>query len=160
MSAPLGTDDYREGALTRLEDARTLYEKRRWAGAIYLAGRAVEGILRSLLWLRSAEQTIGHDLRDLLKRTRSLGLLSDDEGSFQDDINEVAVVWYNNLRFVGDDRFLRDLRSVGRDKRLNDRRIKGDPLKANSWRMLEVCEAIVNRGDVVWKRYRTDSKGS
>ena len=160
MGMPLGSDDYREGALARLEDARRLKDKERWVAAIYLAGRAVEAILRSLLWLRSKEQGVGHDLRDCLKRARSLGLLRKDETQLQDHINDVAVIWHNNLRFVGSNRLLRDLRATGRDKRIGSRRVKGDALKANAGHMIEICESIVARGDQVWTRYRANLKGS
>lgn len=119
-----------------------------------MAGRAVESILRSLLWSSSREQQVGHDLRDLLKRARSLGLMAEDETQLQDQVNDVAIVWYNNLRFVGSNRFLRDLGATGRDKRIGKRSVKGDPLKANAKHMVETCESIVARGDVVWKRYK------
>ena len=76
MGLRLGSEDYRYGALGRLEDARTLYGQERWAGAIYLAGRAVEGLLRSLLWRATREQEIGHDLRQLLTKARSLSVVT------------------------------------------------------------------------------------
>jgi len=156
MVSPLGTDDYHEGALIRLGDARRLSDQERWVGAIYLAGRAVECILRSLWWLKTGQPKIGHDLRDLLRRARSLGMLGADDAKLHDYINEVAVVWYNNLRFVGDSRFLRDLKAVGRDKRAGGQKVKGDALKANARWMVGVCEAIVSRGDLVWKHCRTE----
>ena len=160
MSSPLGSDDYREGALARLEEARRLRDQQQWVGAVYLAGRAVEAILRSLLWLRGRQQEIGHDLRDLLKRTRSLGILSSDDTELGGYVNDIAVIWYNNLRFVGDNRFLRDLRAAGRHKHIYGRRIKGDVLKANARHVVEMCEAIVTRGDRVWVHYKRSSSRS
>lgn len=160
MRMPLGSDDYREGALERLEDAIILRDQQRWVAAIYLAGRAVEAILRSLLWLKSRQQGVGHDLRDCLKRARSLGLLREDEIQLQDHINDVAVIWYNNLRFVGSNRLLRDIKATGRDKRIGSRRVKGVALQANAKHMVAICESIIARGDQVWTRYRANLKNS
>lgn len=157
MGLSLGSDDYREGALERLQDAVCLGEQERWTGAVYLAGRAAEAMLRSLLWLKRREQEIGHDLRDVLKRAQSLGLLGEDESQLQNDINEVAVIWQNNLRFVGSKCFGRHLRAISKDKRVAGRRVKGDPLKPNAKHMIEICESIVARGDVVWHRYKKRS---
>lgn len=160
MSSPLGSDDYREGALARLEDARRLRDQERWVGAIYMAGRAVETLLRSLLWLNRREQEVSHDLRRLLRRAQSLGLLGEDETRLRVHINEVAILWQNNLRFMGDNRFARVLKETRRDKRVGGRPVLGDALKANANYLLELCEEIVDRGEVVWKRYRRRSKES
>lgn len=151
----LTTEDYREGALARLEDARSLCAQKRWTGAIYLAGRAVEGLLRSLLWSRTREQEIGHDLRQLVTKARSLSVVNaQDETRILDSLNEIAVIWHNDLRFVGDDWLLRRLKPLGRLSRIGDMRVKGDPLKANATCALEACEAIMARGDLVWNRLK------
>jgi hypothetical protein len=46
---PFGQKHYREGALERLDEASLLLRAQQFAGAIYLAGRAVEGMLRALI---------------------------------------------------------------------------------------------------------------
>lgn len=146
-----GSEDYRLGALARWDDAQRLREKRRWVASIYLAGRAVECILRSVLWNAGRTQEIGHDLKDLLKRARSAGshprqaVLRDDP--FQDAVNEVAIVWRNDLRFTGDERFRRLLASIGRSTHIGKRRIQEDPIKANAISILEACESIISRGE-------------
>lgn len=111
-----GADDYREGAFCRLDDARHLCAERRWVGGAYLAGRAAEAMFRSLLWLRGRQQEVGHDLRELLRRTRSLGMLTDrDETALHTAVMEVAVVWHNNLRFSGEQSFLRRLKRLKKE---------------------------------------------
>ena len=78
----IGEADYRNGAHERLEEAFALLRQQRFGGSIYLAGRAVEAMLRAVIWKndpgyatgRKALET-GHDLRDLLKLVRNLGVL-------------------------------------------------------------------------------------
>lgn len=153
MGLGLGSADYRYGALDRLEDARILYEGDRWVGAIYVAGRAVEGLLRSLLWRATRKQEIGHDLRQLLIKARSLNVVtSDDQTRILDSLNEIAVIWHNDLRFVGDGCLLRRLKNLGRLSKIGDMRVKGDPLKANAYSVLQACERVMTRGDLVWTR--------
>lgn len=150
MGFELGPDDYRQGALSRLEDAQALEERRRWVGAVYLAGRAVESILRGLLAAKSKEQQIGHDLRFLVKRVRRAGMLSaSEEAILSDSLNEVAVVWHNNLRFAGTQKFLRRLKLAKRD-----RGIKGDAVEYNARRVIQASEMIVARGDLAWRRWK------
>jgi hypothetical protein len=160
VSHPLGPDDYRDGALARLQDSVRLRESDQWVGAIYLGGRAVECILRALLGIKSRRHEHGHDLRGMLREARSLGIVrAEEDARMQDGINELAAVWHNNLRFVGEARFLRDLRRLNRDKRINGRPVKGDPLKANAVSLLEICESAVARGVLVWNRCRPKSSG-
>ena len=78
----LGGKDYRDGALERLTEARRLVDAGAYAGGVYLAGRGVEGILRSVLWHKDSDITAGrksletgHDLKELLLLVQNLGLL-------------------------------------------------------------------------------------
>lgn len=145
--------DYRDGARLRLHEAQRLYDSRHWGGATYLGGRAVEGMLRSLLWLRSRQQEVGHDLRQLLRRAESLGLLeAADRARIADQVNELAIVWHNSLRFASDAAFDRWLKALGRHVVVNGRRVFGPPAKANAKSALEASELIVSRGELIWRR--------
>src|SRR3954467_13258207 len=108
-SALFGGSDYQRGALERLHEAHTLLYANQLAGTIYLAGRAVEGMLRAVIWQRDEgiqqgrkSLETGHDLRELLLLIRRLGLLrpdgSDDE--FENDVQRVGRLWFTNLRFA------------------------------------------------------------
>ena len=55
----LDGEDYRKGALERLNDAWTLYRAGQFAGAVSDAGRAVEGMLRAVIWKRDADVATG-----------------------------------------------------------------------------------------------------
>jgi len=105
----LGGADYRNGAAERLEDARVLLDEGQLAGGVYMAGRAVEGMLRAVIWRREPEiqqrkkaLETGHDPRDLLALVENLGLLtagrSDD--AFKLRVARVSQRWFNNMRFV------------------------------------------------------------
>ena len=142
--------------MTRLKDAQELYDRQRWVGATYLAGRAVEAMLRALLWRAQRQQEVGHGLPLLLSKIGSLGLLKGREDDvLTGKVNEVAVVWNNDLRFVGDERFGKHLRRVRRDRRLGRTPVLGDPAKANAKSTVENCEQIIIRGEMVWQRSGT-----
>lgn len=144
----LGTEYYREGAMLRLREARILYDKREWVGCVYLAGRAAESILRSLLWARTRQQEMGHDLRHMLKRVRLIISFKENEADELDDaVNELAIIWRNDLRFTGHSRFRGMLKANGRLSRIHGMKVKGDPLKANAKPVLEAAERIVARGE-------------
>ncbi len=70
----IGEADYRAGARERLEEAYILLINEKFGGCVYLAGRAVEGILRGVIWKSDPDYATGrksletgHDLRELLK---------------------------------------------------------------------------------------------
>jgi hypothetical protein len=155
LGLQFGASDYYEGSKTRLVDAQRLRDARQWSGACYLGGRAAEAMLRGLHWLESQDLPTGHDLLALLKRVRALGLFATDadaDSTFQDALNEVAVVWCNDLRFASDDVFARRLRALKRHVRLGNRKVKGDYLKENARVFVQACETLVNRGAVLWQR--------
>ncbi len=144
----LGTESYREGALLRLREAWVLYYQEEWVGCIYLAGRAAESILRSLIWARTRKREVGHDLRDLLKRVRMIVTFGEtNEARLDDAVNELAIVWRNDLRYTGQSRFRRMLDASRRLRRIRGVPVKGDPLKANAKSVLEAAEGIVARGE-------------
>ncbi len=108
-SEPFGEAAYRQGAIERLLESFDLLRARRFAGSIYLAGRAVEAILRAAAWKADAEfgqrkKTLetGHDLRELLGLVRSLGVLraTGIQDTLGANVQHVARLWFNNMRFA------------------------------------------------------------
>jgi len=104
-----GEADYRRGGIERLDDALILLDERRFAGSIYLAGRAVESMLRALIWkfdpdVRTGRKSLatGHDLRELLASVRDLGVLREQErtNELAASVERVARLWFNNMRFA------------------------------------------------------------
>lgn len=152
----LGPEDYREGATQRIGDAHSLLENQRWAGAVYLAGRGAQAMLRSLLVRKTGKLEVGHDLHDHLKQIRRLGILKagEDDHELHDAVNELAILWRNDLRFTGAGRFRQLLSRVGRTKQIGSRRIKGDPEKPNAVAVVQAAETVVSRGELVWRRLK------
>jgi len=109
-SHTLDGQDYRAGALERLDDAGRLLRQQRFADAIYLAGRAVEGMLRAVVFLNDADVRAGrksletgHQLPELLQSVADLGLLRSDgdlDQALRDSVQAVGRRWFNNLRFA------------------------------------------------------------
>jgi hypothetical protein len=106
---PMGEADYRKGARDRIGEAYLLLREERFGGSVYLAGRGAEAALRAVLWMADLEiqqgkksLDTGHDLRQLPTNVRNLGLLR--AGGRDDplitDVQHVARLWYNNMRFA------------------------------------------------------------
>lgn len=95
--------------MERLEDAFALLQEERFGGCVYLGGRAVEGMLRAVIWKSDPEYATGrkslvtgHDLHDLLQLIRSLGVLRHAKlpERITHDVRTIARTWRNNMRFV------------------------------------------------------------
>jgi len=104
----LGARDYRAGALDRLRESQILLRAGGFGGSVYLAGRAVEGMLRAVIWhsdptIRRGMHSLdtGHDLRLLLAKVRDLGLLRVGPATarFEPRVQRIARLWMNDMRF-------------------------------------------------------------
>jgi HEPN domain-containing protein len=94
----IGENDYRDGARERLVGARKLLQSGQLAEAVYLSGRAVEGMFRALIWksepdYRSGRKPlgVGHNPRDLLALIGSLGLLSGRDDAMWFEVQLVSI---------------------------------------------------------------------
>lgn len=94
-----GESDYRLGAWDRLAESYLLLRAGRYAGSVYLGGRAVEGMLRAVVWrhdhaIQSGRKTlmVGHNLYDLLKEVSRLGLLGGGESDamFRTEVQRIS----------------------------------------------------------------------
>ena len=103
-------EDYRKGALERLDDASILLRAEQLAGSASSAGRAVEGMLRAVIWkrdrdVRAGKKSLetGHNLRELLTHVANLGLLRSPDplhDELQEMVVRIAQLWFNNMRFA------------------------------------------------------------
>src|SRR5256885_6324777 len=108
-------EQYYQVSLERMQQARRIYEDgAAFALAMYCGGLAVESLLRAFRWTEDTSFEGRHDLSDLLKASRLLRI--DDEymrrkGASEEAIqrsgvalrgamNEVIILWHNNLRFA------------------------------------------------------------
>lgn len=106
-------------------------------------------MLRCLI-VRQRGLELGHDLREHLKQARDLGMFQrSEDDAVADAVNELAVIWRNDLRFTGSARFAKQLHRTGRNRRIRGKRVVGDPEKANAHSVLNAAEIVVSRGERV-----------
>jgi HEPN domain-containing protein len=153
-------DEYYRASLERMKQAHRLYrDGAAYALAMYCGGLAVESLLRAFRFAEDATFEGRHDLAELLKASRLLRI--DDEhlrqkGATDEAIresgrtlriamNELIVLWHNNMRFASEARLKTLLNKLGRL-----RGVKGDPLKKNAWDLLNAAQTVVDRGVTLW----------
>ena len=152
--------EYYQAALERLRQADMLYAKGdAYALAMYCGGLSVECLLRAFRWKEDKGFEGRHDLIGLLK---SSGMIRVDEehmrgrGKDEEDVrtstmairgamNEVVVLWHNNLRFASESRLKAYLRRINKIQGT-----RGDPLKKNAADLIHSAHLIVNRGIMIW----------
>jgi hypothetical protein len=126
--------------------------------AIYCGGLAVESLLRAFRWREDSSFEGRHDLHELLKASRMFQFdddfmrrkgMSDEEIQrsqieLRAAMNEVAVLWNNNLRFCSEDSALAHLKRIGKVRGIME------PLKKNALDLLEAAQKVINRGVTLW----------
>ena len=142
----LSADDYRWAALDRMRAAEVLHAATKYAAAIYLAGVAVECILRAYRMRIDKTFDSRHDLPALLTASGLRDYIpSKRRGAITAALGDVWSRWKNDYRYASDDRVLRDLRDRGLTAG-----IKGDPLKESSRRVFEKAHELVGLGVSRW----------
>jgi HEPN domain-containing protein len=153
--AAIGGMDYRSGAQERLEEAYLLLRQERFGGSVYLAGRAVEGMLRAVIWggdpeYAAGKKTLdtGHNLRELLKLVRNLGILRDHETRdlIADDVQLIARLWWNNMRFLATTKVEAEWYNLGEIKRDNR------TMKRASLDFYNACSRVIKRCEAIWHK--------
>jgi hypothetical protein len=154
MSIALGEKDYRAGGLQRLQESEILRDEARFAGSVYLAGRAVESLLRALIWkfdneISSGRRSLetGPDLRELLARVIGLGVLAKDEerDELATMIQWAGRLWFNNMRFLPTKRLEVHWLRLGAVNRKQT-------LKQAVFAYYNVCATIAKRCEVLCQR--------
>jgi hypothetical protein len=126
---------------------------------MYCSGLAVECLLRAFRWHKDQSFEGRHDLEDLLKASALLRIneehmrlkkVAEDEIMeyalrLRAAMNEVVVLWHNNLRYASE----ASLRAfLNRIDRLQG--IKGNALKKNARDLLNAAQMVVDRGVALW----------
>jgi hypothetical protein len=65
--------------------------------------------------------------------------------AFRAAMNEVVVLWHNNLRFASETRLKAYLQRINRIQG-----VKGDPLKKNAADLIDAARLVISRGMVLW----------
>lgn len=160
-------DDYFRAGVERMSQARALYKHGdRYALAMYCAGVAVECILRAFIVRRTREFDGRHDLIRLFGASKILDNVeqrvaakrhsaSDKSAAVEvvqelrASMNLVVALWHNNLRYASEQRLRSFLVTLGAHHG-----IKGDIAKANTVRLLEAAQILVDKGVGLWTSRR------
>ena len=124
-----------------------MYENGRFVDALYLAGVAVECLLRAYGTDAGSEFDGRHDLLQLMKGGAERLAGEGEEAAILAAIGHVWVRWKNNYRYTHDPR----LRAEFKRLRL-DRGLKGDALKENARIALASALIVVYKGTSQWKK--------
>jgi hypothetical protein len=120
---------------------------------------AVECLLRAFRWTEDTSFEGRHDLFELLKASRLLKIndefmrrqrtsedaIRESSLNLRAAMEEVIVLWHNNLRFASESSLKAFLKRIGRL-----RGVKGDPLKKSAKDLLDAAQTVVNRGVALW----------
>lgn len=151
---------YYQASVERMEQSRKLYrDGTAFALSMYCGGLAVESMLRAFRWTEERSFEGRHDLFELLKASRLLRFddnymrrrgaseesIRESAVKLRGSMNEVVILWHNNLRFASE----ASLRAfLGQSGRLQG--VKGDPLKKNARDLVNAAQNIIDRGVVLW----------
>jgi hypothetical protein len=157
-------EEYYRASTERMRQARAIFNSGQgYALAMYCGGLAVECMLRAYRWRRDRSFTGRHDLTDLLRASDLIGIdeahmrrrgVPTEEAvayalELQAALNEIVILWHNNLRFASEARLRAHLNKLGRL-----RGVKGDALKKNAADLLNAAQTVIDRGVTLWNSAR------
>lgn len=144
------SEHYLEAAKERVFSAFRLYDSSRYAVAIYVAGVAVECLLRAYRLKKTNEFDERHDLSELMKGSSIADFIPiERKQEFGASLTTVWRRWKNNYRYASMSRLSTELREMGLFAG-----IKGDPLKENARVTLSAAEKLINAGVLSWNSKR------
>src|SRR5258708_1067229 len=117
------------------------------SACIYLAGVAVECILRAYRMKRPPEFSSRHDLTELLKASGLVDFVPEKrKREVSVALGDVWARWKNEYRYASDQRLLSDLKRRGLTEG-----IKGDQLKESARIVVARALELINVGEATWK---------
>ena len=139
---------YLAAAQERAPEAKRLYDLRRYVLAHYVAGVAVECLLRAYRFRRNPEFDSRHDLYNLYFASGLQAVLKPEESyKAYAALVVTSFRWANDFRYRSEPDLRRHLKRIGAD-----RGIKGDFVKENARRIVQAASALVTIGVTAWKR--------
>ena len=137
-------ETYREAAREHVTVAQDLHEAGRYVMSHYLAGLAVECILRAYLYRLSPVFSGRHDLPVLYRASQLDGVIDPaDEDYVNAALVEVSRRWNNSHRYRSEDALRLFLRRAGIGR-------KGKFVRESSRRIANAALVIVNQGVLHW----------
>ena len=139
-------DSYRSAALEHLQRAQEAYSDEGYFLAHYLAGVAVECLLRAYLLRVTREFDARHDLYQLARNARFFDLIPYElQQEYGAKFSLLNLRWRSNHRYATEKQWRDYLAELKADFSL-----KGDRAKNNSRTLLNIALDIVNLGDRKW----------
>jgi HEPN domain-containing protein len=139
-------ETYRAAASEHITAAQELYFSRRYGLCFYVAGLAVECILRAYIVRRKPQFDARHDIRMLFRDSGlSDGLRDRQKDQLNANVGLISVLWENQHRFRSEFSLRRFLKSG-----FHDRGIRGDLLKENARRLISAATQVVLSGENKW----------
>jgi HEPN domain-containing protein len=153
-------DHYFGASLERLRQAWTLYQEgNSYALAMYVAGVAVECMLRAFKMRKETTFDEKHDLERLFRASGMLKIdpellkakgLSEEQAQahfrgLQAAMVDVCRLWANDYRYASEARMRVHLK-----QRKLDRGVKGDCLKAKALSLLNASQQVISKGVYQW----------
>lgn len=143
----LTADEYRLAALDHIDEARLLYDERRYVLTHYVAGLAVECMFRAYAVRNGVPFDARHDLRQWFISARFDEVIARSRAeTVSASYNTVVTQWNSAQRYYSTG----FLRAYFRNARL-DLGIKGDVVKELSRRIVEAALEVVTEGILRWK---------
>ncbi|MBE0535291.1 MAG: HEPN domain-containing protein [Phycisphaerae bacterium] len=140
--------DYLAAAREHVDSARRLYDIRFYVLAHYVAGLAVECLLRAYRSRVSKTFDERHDLMEIFKKSGFGDIVPDSQRErIGAAIGDVVSRWQNDHRYRSEE----SLRRYLKKKKLN-LKIKGDFVKENSRRIVNAAWDLVTIGAKAWSR--------
>jgi len=140
-------ETYRDAGAEHVAAASKLYDEGRYVQANYLAGLAVECILRSYRVMLDPEFDSRHDISHLYKLARFADIVPpSQEETIGAALGQVFALWANDHRFLSE----AALRRRWTKRKLYDG-VKGDFVKEQNRRLINAATTIVNVGVARWK---------
>lgn len=144
-------ENYRDAAAERMAAAHDLYGFRRWVESSYMAGLAVECMLRAFRHAIDPEFDSRHDLDKLYDLAKFADIVpANDEDNIVAAMQNVTTRWSNSYRFMPESELKSRWLAQGLNKRGREW-FKGDFLKERTRELLNSANKIVNTGVARWE---------
>jgi len=147
MAVPVHPVDYYHAAQERMTEASLLRREGHYPIAMYVAGAAVECMLRAY-HLGDAEFDEKHDIVQLFKGCDFDRLGDVARRQLQGPVQTVRLLWQNRFRFFSESRLSAHIKALGQHQRGVYR--GASFLKVRSTELEDACLLIVSIGVARW----------
>jgi hypothetical protein len=139
-------DVYKVAGVERAGALQALYDAGQYVLAIYVAGVAVESMLRAYRVKVDPAFSSRHDLYELANEARFVEHVpAGARENYAADLTAVALRWANNHRYRSESALRKRLKAANLD-----RRVKGDFLKENARLAVNASLNLVTLGERRW----------